>query len=93
MEIFVGSDDECFSSCLPRARWEALALRPTTATATDEGYVVSRSVVRPIPSDTNVTAYRVIETVSREGNISVEFVEEIPLNILDKAHLSFPGYL
>lgn len=93
MEIYVGGVGECFSSCLSEDRWRALGLEPTAVEVTSQGYLVSRNLVRPIPSDTDVTAFRVTERVSPDGSIEVLAEEEIPIGLLDKARLTFPGYL
>lgn len=93
LEIFIGDQQDCPFSCLSADRWQDLELQEPTVLATDQGYLVKRSIVRPTPSPTSVTAYRVVERVSRDGQVELIFEEPVPLELLDRARLYFPNYL
>lgn len=93
MEIFLGSDEECFSSCLPSSRRAALELEPTTVEQLSSGFRVSRNIVRPIPSPVNVTAFRTVVDVLPDGMIHPRDEKELALTLEDQARLTFPGYM
>lgn len=93
MEIFLGSDEECFSSCLPSSRWAALELKPTAVEPLPSGFRVSRNVVRPVPSPVNVTAFRTVVEVLPDGTVHAHAEKELSLTLEDQARLTFPGYM
>ena len=93
MEIFPGEPDDCFSSCLPPERWSTLGLKPTTVEPLTEGFRVARNVVRPVPSSVNVSAFRVVVDVLPDGTVQQRSQHPLPLDDLDRARLSFPGYV
>lgn len=89
MEIFLAEDDECYASCLPQARWSALALRATTVEPLERGFRVRRNVVRPVPSPMEVTGYRVVVDVLPDGALREGREEKIPLAPEDRGRLVF----
>ncbi|MFW6012267.1 MAG: hypothetical protein ACOC92_00985 [bacterium] len=93
MEIFQGEPGDCYSSCLPSERWSALGLKPTTVQTLAEGFRVARNVVRPVPSSVNVSAFRVVVDVLPDGTVEQRSQQPLPLDDLDRARLTFPGYL
>jgi hypothetical protein len=93
LEISLDPDGVCAWPCLSSERWKQLGLEAPRIHVTHDGYEVTRHIVRPFPSPTDVTAYRVIERVSRDGEVEILSEERIPLSLFDKAALAFPGRL
>jgi len=89
-----GPKGTCYT-CLPPDRWRDLGLDGPRVESVDDGFLVTRYVVRPAPEDSNASdLFRVTQWVGHDGRVELLAKEEVPgLTPAERYGLSFPHYL
>lgn len=94
LELHKSHNRKCPGICIFPQVWQGLGLlEPNVSRLDDGGFEVIRTVIKPIPYPYDVTVFRVIERVTRLGEV-VE-VSSVPVKVPEEVRWSvgFPGYL
>lgn len=86
-------DRRCFLVCLPGDRWEALGFRQPLVEEIADGFKVTRFVIKPVPNYNEVTVFRMVQAVSRDGEVKGLSAEPVTISSEDLLYLGFPRYL
>ncbi len=90
LEVFKG---KCFAVCLSSERWRNLGLSDARVALGEDGFDVTRYVIKPTERIPEVQLYRVLQRVRRDGNVLTLESVPVPLSIGDRLRLSFPRFL
>jgi hypothetical protein len=93
LEIFPSADPQCFAICFSSERWRKLGFQEPVVRKVEGGFEVSRTVIKPTPKIPEVEAFRLVQRVARNGQVSEVSRQPIDLPEDLRLLLSFPSFL
>ena len=90
LEVYKG---KCLAVCLPDERWKTLGLAEAAVSPREDGYEVTRYVIKPTVNIPEVQLLRVVQRVKSDGVVTTLSSQLVPLPLEDRLRLSFPRFL